>query len=310
MSLVFYFALALGALAVCWMLPRDRRIPGGFIGLIGCASLGGMLVAAIRMLPLEEGRPEAFYYIFTAISVLSAARVITHPRPVYAALYFVIVVLSTAGLMVLLSAEFMAFAMIIIYGGAILVTYMFVIMLATMPQSANEPETAAIYDRVSRRPVEAAAMGFLLLAALSAVIFDLPGAPHPANKPSEGAARAVLAQMPGKLRPNRLRTSLLKAQLIEQDERIYSADDVDVAAGVVRVRKAPGSRARELNIESHPGLRDVLDGYVTNIDSIGLGLFKGHALGIELAAIILLLAMVGAVVISKRRLPEVEGGAA
>ena len=53
-----------------------------------------------------------------------------HPRPVYSAVYFVLVVLATTGLCVLAAAEFLAAALVIVYGGAIMVTYIFVIMLA------------------------------------------------------------------------------------------------------------------------------------------------------------------------------------
>ena len=61
---------------------------------------------------------------------VGAIRVVTHPKPVYSALYFVLTVFASAGLFVLLWAEFMAAALVLIYAGAILVTYVFVIMLA------------------------------------------------------------------------------------------------------------------------------------------------------------------------------------
>ena len=69
------------------------------------------------------------------------------------------VVLASCGLFLVLSAQFMAFAVIIIYGGAILVTYMFVIMLAT--QSTPDGHSGQIYDRVAKDPVMASAAGIL-----------------------------------------------------------------------------------------------------------------------------------------------------
>ena len=51
-------------------------------------------------------------------------------------------IIASAGLFLILSAEFMAFALIIVYAGAILITYLFVIMLA-------KPEGSATYDRIS-----------------------------------------------------------------------------------------------------------------------------------------------------------------
>ena len=100
-------------------------------------------------------------------AIAAAVRMITHPRPVYAALYFVIVVLSSAALFLLLEAEFMAFALIIVYAGAILITYLFVLMLAHQaPQPGAEfgqPE----YDRVPREPAAAATVASSLPSNIS-----------------------------------------------------------------------------------------------------------------------------------------------
>jgi NADH-quinone oxidoreductase subunit J len=111
---------------------------------------------------------------------------VTHPKPVYSALYFVLTVFASAGLFVLLWAEFMAAALVLIYAGAILITYVFVIMLAS--QATGEGTGAADkdgpgagggglaavteYDHVSREPVVAAAVGFALMGMLLFVIFD------------------------------------------------------------------------------------------------------------------------------------------
>ena len=117
-----------------------------------------------------SGASFIYYYLFSGIAIVSAVRVITHTRPVYAALWFVMVVLASAGLFLVLSAQFMAFAVVIIYGGAILVTYMFVLMLAS--QSTPDGGSSQGYDKVAKEPVLACAAGFLLLAVLLSVIFD------------------------------------------------------------------------------------------------------------------------------------------
>ena len=71
-----------------------------------------------------------FFLPFASISVISAVQMITTSRPVYAALHFVLVVLASSGLLVTLGAEFLGFAVVIVYAGAILITYMFVLLLA------------------------------------------------------------------------------------------------------------------------------------------------------------------------------------
>ena len=79
-----------------------------------------------------------YFWVFSGIAIVGAIRVITHPRPVYSALYFVLTVFASAGLFILMYAEFMAAALILIYAGAILITYVFVIMLAASAQSPDD----------------------------------------------------------------------------------------------------------------------------------------------------------------------------
>ena len=82
---------------------------------------------------------------------------------------------ATAGLFVLLEAEFIAAALVLIYAGAILVTYVFVIMLASQAGSDDKPTPAqkmVEYDHVSREPLAAAAVGFALMGVLLFLIFD------------------------------------------------------------------------------------------------------------------------------------------
>jgi NADH-quinone oxidoreductase subunit J len=79
----------------------------------------------------------------------------------------VLVVVAVAALLVLQEAEFLAVALIIIYAGAILVTYLFVIMLANQSGSPT-------YDRRAREPFLAILAGFVLMAAVAGKAADLP----------------------------------------------------------------------------------------------------------------------------------------
>ena len=67
----------------------------------------------------------------------------TSRNPIYSALWFASVVLSTAGLFVLAGAQFLAAGTIIVYAGAIIVTFLFVIMLAQMEGKARSTTGAA-----------------------------------------------------------------------------------------------------------------------------------------------------------------------
>lgn len=69
------------------------------------------------------------FYIFGGIAVLASLGLVTGRNPVHSALFMVIVFFIVAGLFVLLRAEFLAAAQILVYAGAIMVLFLFVIML-------------------------------------------------------------------------------------------------------------------------------------------------------------------------------------
>lgn len=171
MAYSFYLVSVIGALGLWLMMPRVREWPRPVGGLLLASAIGGLFLFIGQITP-PAYRPNIYFYLFTAIALATSIRVITHTRPVYSAMYFVLVVLAVAGLFILLEAEFMAFAMIIIYGGAILVTYMFVIMLATMPQTSENADEAPRYDRQARQPFWATVFGFSLLAVVCSVMYS------------------------------------------------------------------------------------------------------------------------------------------
>ncbi len=163
------------------------RLAGGGIVLLAALALGVILLRWTFGSPVGAGRVgvhNPYFWIFAAAALVGSLRVVTHRRPVYSALYFVLTVFSTAGLFVLLWAEFMAAALVLIYAGAILVAYVFVIMLAadaapslSADRDASLPEQLAEHDAVSREPLVAAAVGFTLMGILLYVIAARFGAP-------------------------------------------------------------------------------------------------------------------------------------
>ena len=186
--------------------------------------------------------------------IAGAVGVICHPKPVYAALYFVLVTLAGAGVFVLLWAEFMAVVLIIVYAGAILVTYVFVIMLA----SQGKKETP-LYDRVASEPLVAVLVSFVLLGTILKVMYrdDVPnGTPAVAQVAPRQANAQFLAGM-------------------------TAAD----------VQGAPPATTQPLRSAALvPG----------NMQLLGLNLYGQYALSLELAGVLLTIALVGAVMISRK----------
>ncbi len=182
--ILLYVGCALGALGVVLAMPRRGVSPQVIGGLVAGAGFGAV-VLAVSLMNLSH-LPNIHFYIFSVIAVGAALRVITHQRPVYSALYFILTILASSGLYVILAAEFMAFALIIVYAGAILITYLFVIMLATEAPSEEQEEALQDYDRYSREPIAATVVGFVLLATLTTMLAKGAGDLTPSASATDG----------------------------------------------------------------------------------------------------------------------------
>jgi NADH:ubiquinone oxidoreductase subunit 6 (subunit J) len=147
----------LGLISIFLLLPRARPYPRLWGSLAGAIALvlGGWLLIWGKV-----ATPEAvLFYAFSLLAVLSGTLLVTQRNPVHAALSFALVVLSTCGLFLLQAAPFLMAATIIVYAGAIVVTFLFVIMLA---QQAGMSDA----DHRSREPALSTIAGFVLLGGL------------------------------------------------------------------------------------------------------------------------------------------------
>jgi NADH-quinone oxidoreductase subunit J len=70
-----------------------------------------------------------FFYLFSAVLLFAAFRVITARNPVYAALYLVLAFFQAAAVWILLKAEFLAISLVLVYVGAVMVLFLFVVMM-------------------------------------------------------------------------------------------------------------------------------------------------------------------------------------
>ena len=69
------------------------------------------------------------FYAFAALLLFAAFRVITARNPVHAALYLVLAFFQAAAIWILLKAEFLAIALVLVYVGAVMVLFLFVVMM-------------------------------------------------------------------------------------------------------------------------------------------------------------------------------------
>jgi NADH-quinone oxidoreductase subunit J len=169
MQTLIVAAAVLGGLGVSLLMPRGRTGGGGGMG--AAFSVAALALVWVIWFPAARGwaaqqgagEPLAFYPI-ASLALVAAVMTITRRNPVASALWFAAVVILTAMLYLVQDAQFLAAATVIVYAGAIIVMFLFVIMLA-------QPGGAAVYDRVAREPLLGVGFGFLLLtAAVSAAV--------------------------------------------------------------------------------------------------------------------------------------------
>lgn len=156
--------LVLWCLGLLWMMPRRKggsaRTPRTGL-LITAAGVIAFCFSCGR--PDNEVANEVMFWIFGAGALLCGGLMITARNPVYGALWFALATLSTCGLFLLQQAPFLAAATIIVYAGAVIVTFLFVIMLA-------QQSGAAAYDQHSRQSIPAIISAFVLLGAICMVL--------------------------------------------------------------------------------------------------------------------------------------------
>jgi NADH-quinone oxidoreductase subunit J len=124
---------------------------------------------------------QALYLVFGAVLIASALMTVTHKNPVTAALFLVLSFCSLAGMYLLLAAEFLAMVQVIVYAGAIMVLFLFVIMYLNLQHDIESGVQIAL-----RRGVGWLAGG--VLAAEAILLFARRWGPGPAAPASALAA--------------------------------------------------------------------------------------------------------------------------
>mgnify|MGYP001813168126 FL=1 len=122
------------------------------------------------------------FYILAAILVFAATRVITVRNPVHAALHLVLAFFTCAGLWLLLEAEFLAITLVLVYVGAVMVLFLFVVMMLDI-------NTAPLREGFIRYlPVGLTVAALMILEmylVLRSKYFDAESMPAPARRSSD-----------------------------------------------------------------------------------------------------------------------------
>jgi NADH-quinone oxidoreductase subunit J len=164
-NIVLLVATLLLAAALWLLLPRGGsgrwwKLRIGLGAGLGLASLMALGWQVPQIGPLGE---HALFLVLAGVTIISAAATVTLRNPVYAALWFALTLMGTSGLFLATGAQFLGVATIVVYAGAILVTFLFVLMLAN-------PRGQAYYDRLSWEALLSAGAGTAMVGMLAAAV--------------------------------------------------------------------------------------------------------------------------------------------
>jgi NADH-quinone oxidoreductase subunit J len=125
---------------------------------------------------------EFLFYLFAGMAIFSATLVITVRNPVYAALLLIVTFFSTAALWLLLEAEFLAITLVLVYVGAVMVLFLFVVMMLDINITVLREGFA------SHLPL-AGLVALFTMGVMGGIVlsdrFGLIAMPQPAAKPAD-----------------------------------------------------------------------------------------------------------------------------
>lgn len=321
--------IALGFVAIYLLVPRVRRLRALWGGALAAAALILGALVLVRTDTIWE--ETVLFYAFAGIAISAGVMMIAQSNPVHAALSFALVVLATCGLFLLLAAPFLMAATIIVYAGAIVVTFLFVIMLA-------QQEGVSSADQLTREPFLSCIAGFVLLAALVCVLqrnYRLPAGERETldrmmrelaalkDAKDEAAVKSVLgdpkkAEIGKRTRElvDKLKEHFRDPKIQEESDNLQEAwnkmnvsdvnkDAAELLAAVKLVRARHGSLA----LEDVPGKEPnrtpshFAPGALPqqNVEALGRTLFTDYLVPVEMAAVLLLVATIGAIAIAGRK---------
>lgn len=264
-------ATILGAIGTWLLLPHGHNTRPKLAHQLGYALSGiATLLLASLWAPPGDFLVSMFFYVFGIVAILGGILTVTSRNPIYSALWFASVVLSTSGLFLEAGAQFLAAGTIIVYAGAIIVTFLFVIMLAQM-------EGKAVYDRMARSPRAATMTSYMLLFGLLVALIGVRES-KPAELRGDLDQRVVSAGQLTKLR--RLSDRTPQAEVI--------------ARALPHTIKIAPSDSQGRGIGTH-------------VAGLGGTLFSDHLITVELVGALLFVALAGAIAIATPKLPVRPG---
>ncbi|PUE30091.1 NADH:ubiquinone oxidoreductase subunit J [Limnohabitans sp. JirII-29] len=194
----------------------------------------------------------ALFYAFSAVLLFAAFRVITARNPVHAALYLVLAFFQASGVWMLLKAEFLSIALVLVYVGAVMVLFLFVVMMLDI-------NIDSIRQGFWKHFPLAATVGAVIALELAAVLL-------------------------GGFRVSEPRVSALPS--------VVTPVVVTAPADTASAALAAASQAADVG--------HVVVAQVSNTKALGVLLYTEYLYPVQVAAIILLVALIAAIALTLR----------
>jgi NADH-quinone oxidoreductase subunit J len=274
-----------GAVGTYLMLPHrhGETRPKIAHGAGAIAASLALLVLLTLFSPPGRFLSTLFHYLFSITAIIGGLLTVTSRNPIYSALWFASVILSTSGLFLLAGAPFLAAGTVIVYAGAIIVTFLFVIMLAQMEGKAD-------YDRAARAPGRATFTCYLLLWCLIYLLIAIR--PSPTTEPMTERGRLEAEKY--LLRPN----DILPRYRITSPQYVMVLDRVLTKTSQIREPVAPSSNDQTTLVSESNAVEK------PNVAGLGASLYTDHLVSVGLAGALLFVALIGAVAISNPQAPD------
>ena len=223
---------------------------------------------------------QILFIIFGILAVGSAICVIAFRNPIHSALALVLTFFSLAGLFISLGAYFVAAVQVIVYAGAIMVLFLFVIMLLNLGRLQTGRQ-------INKAKVFAVIVGILLAA--EATYIGIKAYDGTAVSPAQGASQAVGAAITSE-----------QLNQIGEIESIYQLDRAEINSTYVPAIAEQKTAVETLTAGEANQLIAKLQGEMGRPDRIGAILFTKFLLPFEVTSLVLLAALIGVIVLVKR----------
>ena len=210
-----------------------------------------------------------FFYLFALMTVLAGFMVISARNPVHAVLFLILAFFNSAGLLILLGAEFLAMLLVVVYVGAVAVLFLFVVMMLDI----NVDEMRAGFLR--HLPLGLVVGGILITELMLAFTYDLGTGIHQTTNSLTGDA-------------------VIAGEVVD--------DGIGTGIGISNGIGINGEADPVTDFASIPSIPPSLPEVAirSNTAMIGDRLYTEYLLNFQVAGLILLVAMIGAIALTMR----------